>query len=459
MSKKLWGGVFKSGLEPDVESFSASISFDIRLAPYDIEGSIAHARMLAKSGVISEDEAGELVSHLEAIREEILSGACKFSDEDEDIHMFVEKLLGGRAGGLAGKLHSGRSRNDQVALDIRLYLRDMTDKILALLGEFQRALVETAEQNLDVVMPGFTHLQHAQAVLFSHHLMAYYNMSARDAGRLLDCRARFDCLPLGSGALAGSSLPLDMEYTAKLLGFSSVSSNSMDSVADRDFIIEFIAGCSILMMHLSRLCEEIILWMSPEFGFISIDESVLTGSSMMPQKKNPDVAELIRGKTGRVYGSLVSMLTLMKGLPLAYNRDLQEDKEPLFDACDTVMQCLGVLPLFIRSIKPERERMRSAAMEGFMPATDLAEYLVGRGVPFRSAHEKSGGLVRYCLENGKKLEELSDEEFAGFGFDATVRGFLNPEDSVKRKKTAGSTAPSEVKKLILKAKEELDARV
>ncbi len=457
MSEKLWGGVFNKKLKPDVESFSASISFDIRLAPYDIAGSIAHAMMLSKVGIISEEECAQMKKHLESIGEDILGGRVDFTDSDEDIHLLIEKLLGQRAGALAGKLHSGRSRNDQVALDIRLFLKEKISRILELISCFQGAVVEVAEKNIDVVMPGFTHLQHAQPVLFSHHMMAYYSMAERDACRFRDCLSRVDSFPLGSGALAGSSIALDREYAAGLLGFSSVSDNSMDAVSDRDFVIEFLSCCCILMMHLSRFSEEIILWLSSEFGFISIDETVLTGSSMMPQKKNPDVAELVRGKTGRVYGALVSMLTVMKGLPLAYNRDMQEDKIPLFDACDTVEKCLNIFPVFILSIKPRIQEMYRACSEGFMPATDLAEYLVGKSVPFRDAHKKAGELVRFCVENDKRLEDLKDDELLSFGFEPCVREFFPPEKSLERKKTSGSTAPSSVKHLISKAKEKLNA--
>jgi argininosuccinate lyase len=457
MNKKLWGGAFRKGLEPGVESFSSSISFDIRLAPYDIAGSIAHAKMLASAGIISEDDGALLVKHLESVLDDISKGKVEFTDSDEDIHLFVEKLLGERAGDAAGKLHSGRSRNDQVALDIRLFLKDRIDRILELNRSYRKALLEISERNIDVVMPGFTHMQHAQPVLFPHHMLAYFEMAARDAERLADCRGRVDSMPLGSGALAGSSLPLDREYAAKLLGFSKVSRNSMDAVSDRDFIIEFLSCCSILMMHLSRLSEEIILWLSPEFNFITIDESVLTGSSMMPQKKNPDVAELIRGKTGRVYGSLTAMLTIMKGLPLAYNRDMQEDKIPLFDACDTVESCLAILPVFLKSVKLNRKRLLSAAGEGFTQATDLAEYLVEKGAPFRKAHKAAGRLIGFCISNGRVLNDLTDGELSEFGFSAEVRKLFSPEACVISKKTSGGTSASEVRKMILGAKENLDA--
>lgn len=457
MNKKLWGGVFKDSVKPDVESFSSSISFDIRLAPYDIAGSIAHARMLARVGIISEAESSEIVNCLESILDDILSGKEKFTEADEDVHLLVERLLGERAGELAGKLHSGRSRNDQVALDIRLFLKDRIENILKLIRAFQKALVDLSEENIDAVMPGFTHLQHAQPVLFSHHMMAYCVMAERDFARFGDCFSRVDSLPLGAGALAGSSLPLDREYAAELLGFSSVCPNSMDAVSDRDFVIEFLSCSSILMMHLSRLSEEIVLWLSPEFNFITVDESVLTGSSMMPQKKNPDVAELVRGKTGRVYGSLLSVLTVMKGLPLTYNRDMQEDKAPLFDACDTVEKCLGILPLFLSSIRLNRERLSRAAGEGYMEATDLAEHLVRKGIPFRKAHKAAGELVRFSAESGRKLDELTDEELSGFGFEASVRELFSPENSVRAKKTLGGTSAGEVKKLIREAKEKINA--
>ncbi len=457
MKKKLWGAVFGADTNPDVERFTSSIFFDRRLAPYDIEGSIAHAMMLSKCGIISAKEKDALVKGLREIGEEIKTGKIRFSEKDEDIHLGIEKRLRKKAGRTADKLHTARSRNDQVALDLRLYLRDETTETVRQIRSLQKTIVALAEKNIDAVMPGFTHLQHAQPVLFSHHLMSYYFMMERDAERMEDCLKRIDRMPLGAGALAGSSLPVDRRHVAKLLGFSSLALHSIDAVSDRDFAIEFLAAASIIMMHLSRLSEEIIIWMSQEFDFIRVDESMLTGSSMMPQKKNPDVVELVRGKTGRVYGALVNMLTVMKGLPLAYNRDLQEDKFPLFDAVDTVKQCLKIMPVFIGCISVNAPRLNEAAGAGFIFATDLAEHLVRRGVPFREAHRKVGKLVKFCASGNVKIENLTAAKLASFGFGPEVKKLMTPENSVRGKRTRGGTSPGEVMNIIREAREKLNA--
>ncbi|MBN2427987.1 MAG: argininosuccinate lyase [Deltaproteobacteria bacterium] len=457
MTEKPWQGRFSQPTDKFVEEFTASIAFDQRLYNYDIQGSMAHARMLAKQGIISEEDAEQITSGLQDILEEIDNGSFEFSVALEDIHMNIEARLIERIGPVGGKLHTARSRNDQVALDIRLYLRD---EIRTLLGQLQRlgqALVEQAEAHLDVIMPGYTHLQTAQPILFAHHLLAYFEMFRRDRARLEDCLKRVDVLPLGAGALAGTTFPIDREFVARQLGFAEVSRNSLDSVSDRDFAIEFINACSVLMMHLSRFSEEIILWSSADFSFVELSDSFCTGSSIMPQKKNPDVPELIRGKTGRIYGNLINLLTLMKSLPLAYNKDMQEDKEPLFDTIDNVKGCLKIFADMIAGMKIRPERMRQAAARGFSTATDIADYLVRKGIPFRDAHEVVGKAVRYCIENAKDLPELSQEEYSSFSPDieGDIYDYVTLEASVDARSATGGTATSAVKKEIERARQEL----
>ncbi len=458
MAGKLWHGRFREATNQLVESFTASIRFDQRLYRYDIEGSMAHCRMLAQQGLLSAEEADTLLQGLSEILREIEHETFVFDDSQEDVHMAIEQRLMEKVGDVGGKLHTGRSRNDQVAVDIRLFLRDEikgTEEDLKLL---QSNLVALAKANLGVIMAGFTHLQHAQPVLFSHHLMAYYEMFRRDRQRLADCAERINISPLGSGALAGTSLPIDSNTTAELLDFPELSRNSIDAVSDRDFIIEFTAAAALIMMHLSRMCEELILWSSMEFGYVELSEAFCTGSSIMPQKKNPDVAELVRGKSGRVYGHLVSLLTMMKGLPLAYNRDLQEDKEPLFDTIDTVRQSLKILAKLWEHISVNKERMEEMAAAGYTLATDVAEYLVLKGVPFRLAHQTVGKMVRYCLEEGKELESLTPEEMRKFSkvIDENIYTVLDLKHSVDSRNSAGGTSLQQVRQAISSAEEELN---
>lgn len=450
MSKKPWSGRFSKPTDKIIEAFTESISFDSRLIEHDIRGSIAHAQMLGKCGIISEADAEKIVQGLQEILDDTLAGRVKFDPSAEDVHMNVEKLLFEKIGEPAGKLHTARSRNDQVCLDIRLFLKQATSETIGLLVKLQSVILDKAERYVEAIMPGFTHLQHAQPVTLGHHLMAWFQMLERDKGRMLDCLKRIDVSPLGSGALAGTTLPIDREFTAYELGLAEVSQNSMDSVADRDFISEFLAAAAILMVHLSRFAEEIVIWNTSEFGFIELDDSVTTGSSIMPQKKNPDVAELVRGKSARVIGSLVSLLTLQKGLPLAYNRDLQEDKEPLFDAVDTIQESLQAFALMLETAQFNKERMYSAAKEGFSTATDLAEHLVRRGVPFRTAHEQTGALVAWCIENNKELTDLTIDEIRRFAPEAgdEVLSLLTVESSVKARSVKGGPAPLEVKRQI-----------
>ncbi len=445
---KLWGGRFASQTARTVEAFTESISFDKRLWRYDIEGSIAHAKMLGRQGIIPEKDARSIIRGLKRIAEKITAGRFVFREELEDIHMNIESALIEDIGPAGGKLHTARSRNDQIALDLRLCLRDETEEVTGLIRGLMAGLLDLAEKRMGDAMPGYTHLQRAQPVLLSHHLLAYAEMLGRDIERFSEALKRTNTLPLGSCALAGTSLPIDRDYVARLLGFESVSKNSMDSVSDRDFIIEFLCDASVLMMHLSRLSEEIVLWSTTEFNFIELPDAFATGSSMMPQKKNPDVAELARGKTGRVYGNLMGMLTIMKALPLTYNRDLQEDKPLLFDTVDTVKAVLRVLSEMLPAIKFKTERLLAAATEGFSTATDIAEYLVKKGMPFREAHGVAGRLVLYAAGSGKTFEALGLDEFRSFSplFDASVFGLLTPERSVSSKKSLGGSAPRQVKK-------------
>jgi argininosuccinate lyase len=409
-------------------------------------GSIAHAKMLGKQRIIPHRDARKIVRGLEAIRREIDRGQFEFSPSDEDIHMNIERRLTEKIGSAGRKLHTARSRNDQVALDMRLFLRDEVNAIVESLRALQRQLARAAKKHLDVIMPGYTHLQRAQPVLLSHHLLAYYDMFDRDRERYTDCLERINVLPLGSGAIAGTTFPIDRAYVAKLLGFPRISKNSIDAVSDRDFLLEFLAASAILFVHLSRLADEYVLWSSQEFGFVELPDGYCTGSSMMPQKKNPDVPELIRGKTGRVFGHLHALLTIMKGLPLAYNRDLQEDKVPLFDTVDTVNASVKIMGEIVAGMKVRRERMLAAAQEGFMNATDLADYLVVRGMPFRSAHEIAGRIVHDCIAQGKRIEELSLTEFKRFSrkIESDIYDYLSAASMVGRRRALGGTARSNV---------------
>jgi argininosuccinate lyase len=456
MSEKPWAGRFTQPTDKFVEEFTASIDFDRRLYRCDIKGSIAHARMLAKQGIIREEESRQIVAGLEEILGDIEQGVFPFSIALEDIHMNIEACLIERIGPVGGKLHTARSRNDQVALDIRLYLRDEIRAILDYLDRLQEALLCQAEWNLVVIMPGYTHLQIAQPILFSHHMLAYYEMFRRDAGRLADGLKRLNFLPLGAGALAGTTFPIDREFVAKELGFDGVTRNSLDSVSDRDFAIEFCGACAILMMHLSRLSEEIVLWSSADFDFVELTDAFCTGSSIMPQKKNPDVPELVRGKTGRVYGNLVGLLALMKSLPLAYNKDMQEDKELLFDSIDTVKGSLKIFADLIAEMKVKADNMRTAAARGFSTATDMADYLVRKGIPFREAHEIVGKAVRYCIEHGKDIPDLNMEEFRGFSvvIEADIYGYVTLEASVNARGATGGTACQAVEREIARARQE-----
>ena len=455
---KLWDGRFSEKTDEAVEAFTASIDVDKRLYAYDIEGSIAHCKMLSRATIITEGEAELLISGLLKIKNDIAKGNFVFDQSLEDIHMHIETGLVREVGKTAQKLHTARSRNDQVALDVRLYLRDEVSTLNKGLVMLRRALVGIARENLDTVMPGYTHLQRAQPVLLAHHLMAYHEMFSRDADRLRDCLKRINVMPLGSAALAGTTYPIDREYTAALLGFDAIAANSIDAVSDRDFIIEFLAAASIAMVHLSRLSEELVLWSSSEFGFVELPDAYATGSSIMPQKKNPDVAELVRGKTGRVFGALTAVLTLMKSLPLAYNRDMQEDKQPLFDGVDTLKACIAIYAKLLPKLKIRKENMRQAATRGFLNATDLADYLVGRGMPFREAHGCVGRAVGFAYSLNKELDELPLEELKAFSplIEADVFSRLSPEQVVNRRRSFGGIARQNVLSAIEAAEKRLD---
>ncbi len=457
MGDKLWGGRFRMKTDLLVNRFNSSIGFDKRLYAQDIDGSIAHCRMLGRCGIISENESAHIIEALGEIKTKMDRRELVPEDDYEDIHSFVEKILLEYAGPAGEKLHTGRSRNDQVALDVRLYVRDAVRRISGLIRESMKAVVLLAEKHTDTIMPGYTHLQRAQPVVLAHHLMAYYEMLKRDGERFQESLSRINILPLGSAALAGSTFKLDRDMVARELGFEGISANSMDAVSDRDFVLEYLFDASLLMMHLSRMSEEIILWNSQEFRFVSISDSFCTGSSIMPQKKNPDVPELIRGKTGRVYGHLMGLLTVMKGLPLAYNKDLQEDKEALFDTVDTVEICLEVMKALLGELTFDIQRLRDSSRQGFLTATDLAEYLVGKGVAFRKAHEITGKLVLYASDRGKELHELSIEEMKGFSrqIGEDIYAWLTPDGSVSRRTLKGGTAPDTVREGIAKAKKEL----
>ena len=447
---KLWSGRFRKETDALVNDFNSSIPFDQRLYREDIEGSMAHASMLGEQGIISCADAENICTGLRGILADVEAGTIEFSADNEDIHMNVETILTARIGEAGKRLHTARSRNDQVALDFRLYLRRQIDEIVEQLLHFQKVLLQQARQHTETVMPGYTHLQRAQPITFAHHLLAYAHMLCRDVTRLEDCRARMNECPLGSGALAGTTYPIDRFATAGELGFDRPMGNSLDGVSDRDYALEFLAACSILMMYLSRLAEETILWCSWEFKFIDLDDAYSTGSSIMPQKKNPDVAELVRGKTGRVYGSLMSLLTAMKSLPLAYNKDMQEDKEPVFDAIDTVKLCIPVFAGMIETMTVHPENMRRAAGRGFINATDCADYLTKKGMPFRDAYTAVGNLVYYCQEQGKTLEELTLEELQRTSplFETDVYEALNLENCAMSRASFGGPAKAEAERQI-----------
>ncbi|MDF1593346.1 MAG: argininosuccinate lyase [Desulfobacterales bacterium] len=458
MSQKPWDGRFSEKTDRVVEAFTSSIDVDKRLYAYDVEGSIAHCKMLAKAAIITEAESAELVEGLREVLKEIERGVFHFDDSLEDIHMHIEARLAQNIGRVAQKLHTARSRNDQVALDVRMYLRDETTAVIKLLFQLSKEIVSLAKSHLEMVMPGYTHLQRAQPVLLSHHLMAYHEMFSRDVERFQDCYKRINVMPLGSAALAGTTYPIDREYTAKLLDFPAVSANSMDTVSDRDFILEFLSCASICMVHFSRISEELVLWSSSEFGFVEIPDAFATGSSIMPQKKNPDVPELVRGKAGRIFGDLMAMLTVMKGLPLAYNRDMQEDKASLFDALDTLKACIQVYIRMLPRLRFKKETMLRATRTGYLNATDLADYLVGQGMSFRQAHDTVGKAVAYALSTGKELHDLSLEELKKFSslIKKDIYQVLATERMIDRRTSAGGTATAAVKKAISKAEKHLN---
>jgi argininosuccinate lyase len=455
-----WGGRFSEPTDAFVARFTASVDFDRRLYKQDIQGSIAHARMLEKVGVLTEKERDDIIRGLGEIRIEIERGEFEWSVELEDVHMNIEAALTKKIGITGKKLHTGRSRNDQVATDIRLYMRDEIDLVLSEISRLQHGLLELAEREADTIMPGFTHLQTAQPVTFGHHLMAWFEMLSRDYERFADCRKRVNVMPLGAAALAGTTYPIDRAYTAELLQFDTPAGNSLDAVSDRDFAIEFCAAASVLLMHMTRMSEELVLWTSAQFNFINLPDRFCTGSSIMPQKKNPDVPELVRGKSGRVYGHLMSLLTLMKSQPLAYNKDNQEDKEPLFDAVDTVKGCLRAFADMVPAIEARKDDMREAARRGFSTATDLADYLVRKGVPFRDAHEIVGQSVAYGIKSGKDLSEMTLEELQQFSDTIAddVFDVLTLEGSVAARNHIGGTAPDQVRAAVDRGRELLASR-
>jgi len=458
-TEKPWGGRFDSAMDDLMESFSASVHFDYKLWPYDIAGSIAHARMLGRQGLITQEEADLIIKGLEEIRAEIEAGEFKWNPKLEDVHMNIERALSEKIGEAGEKLHTARSRNDQVALDTRLYLKDALKHIQAGLRELRLALVKSADSNRELVMPGYTHLQRAQPVLLAHHLLAYNEMLKRDQARLADLYPRVDVMVLGAAALAGTGLPIDMEFTARELGFAKITANSLDAVSDRDYLVEFLSSAAIIMAHLSRLSEDIVLWATSEFGFVQLPDELSTGSSIMPQKKNPDLPELIRGKTGRIYGHLTALLTIMKGLPLSYNRDLQEDKEPLFDTVETLSQVLGIMSRFVSRLKFNGEKMRRAADDPFVTATDLADHLVRQGVPFRQAHAQVGRLVRHLERKNLGIGDIGEAELAEFcpRIKPGVKRELTLEASVSARVSPGGTSPARVASELEKALKELES--
>ncbi len=457
---KLWGGRFQKSTDKKVDDFNSSIRFDKRMYKQDIKGSIAHARMLGRQGIIPQEDADKIIAELKNILSDIDAGKIEFEIDAEDIHMNIEKILTDRIGDAGKRLHTGRSRNDQVALDIRMYLMDETKIVEEMLVHALNVFVDLAAEHTETIMPGYTHLQKAQPITFAHHLMAYFEMFKRDLSRLKDCRRRMNVMPLGSGALAGTTYPLDRESVAAELGFDGVTMNSLDGVSDRDFVIELASCLSIIMMHMSRFSEELILWSSHEFSFVEMDDAFSTGSSIMPQKKNPDVAELIRGKTGRVYGHLMGLLTTMKGIPLAYNKDMQEDKEPIFDALDTVKLCLPVFCDMISTMTVKKDNMLRGAKGGFTNATDAADYLVKKGLPFREAHAVIGRMVFYAIEHNKSLDELTMDEFKKFSdiIESDIYDAISMETCVNDRKITGGPAKETVEKAIKNAREFLENR-
>ena len=458
MSKKLWGGRFKESINDLVDRFNESLSFDRRLYAQDIQGSIAHSRMLGKQGIISDKDASSIIDGLTEAKRE-MDRKNHLDSDLEDVHSLIEKVLVAKVGAAGEKMHTARSRNDQVALDMRMYVRDAVTRVINLIKEMQLVLIDLAEKNIDLIMPGYTHLQPAQPVLVSHHLMAYYEMLKRDKQRFYEELKRVNVLPLGSAALAGTTFDLDRKMVADELGFDSISNNSMDAVSDRDFVIEYIFSSSVLMMHLSRLSEEMILWSTQEFGIINLPDAFCTGSSIMPQKKNPDILELIRGKTGRVYGHLISLLTVMKGLPLTYNKDMQEDKESLFDTVDTVEDCLSVITLLLKEVSFNGDTMKQACEKGYLMATDLADYMVVNGSTFRQAHDAVGKIVLYAIDNKKELHELKLEEMKQFSkhIKKDVFKWLEPASAIKRRNLLGGTGSRAVRECIIQAKTETNS--
>lgn len=456
--KKPWAGRFKKTTHKVAESFSASIDFDKRLYREDIQGSIAHADMLAETGIIQKKEAQKIIKGLKSIQKEIESGKFPFREEYEDIHLNIEKRLIEKIGDVGGKIHTARSRNDQVALDMRLYLRSEINEILDLLKAIAESLVDLAENNIDAVLPLYTHLQRGQPILLSHHILALYEMFKRDMGRYMDCLERVNVMPLGAGAGAGTTFPIDREHVARTLNFPKITQNSIDTVSDRDFIMEFIFVSATLMNHLSRISEELVLWSSKEFDFTDLGDEFTTGSSIMPQKRNPDMAELIRGKTGRVYGSLVTILTVMKGLPFSYNRDMQEDKEPMFDTADTVKSSLVLLLAMLGNIEFKHENMKKALDEGFITATDVADYLTRKGVPFRQSHEITGKIVSYAEEKGRELINLHISEYRMFSnnFGEDLYDYITLDGSIESRSSYGGTAKENVLDMIGKARREVE---
>lgn len=459
MSEKAWSGRFHEPVSELVKQYTASITFDKRLAQCDIQGSLAHAQMLHQSGVLSAEDLAAIKTGMQEILAEIAAGKIDWSVDLEDVHMNVEHLLTQKVGDAGKRLHTGRSRNDQVATDIRLWLRDEIDSIVLLIKDLQSALVDLADKNAEVVMPGFTHMQVAQPVSFGHHMLAYVEMLGRDSERMLDCRHRVNRMPLGAAALAGTTFPIQREITAQLLGFEKICQNSLDAVSDRDFAIEFTAAASILMVHLSRLSEELIYWMSPRFGFIDIADRFCTGSSIMPQKKNPDVPELVRGKSARVVGHLMGLITLMKSQPLAYNKDNQEDKEPLFDTVDTLTDTLRIYAEMMRGVSVKPENMRAAVLQGFATATDLADYLVKKGLPFRDSHEVVARAVRLAEEQQRELSELPLDILQSFSglIEEDVYQVLSPEGSLHARNHIGGTAPAQIRAQVARWRQYLQA--
>ena len=457
LGKKAWGGRFKKQVSKIAEEFSESVSFDKRLYDEDIRGSISHVKMLSKQKIIPAKDAEKIIKGLNSIKKEIESGKFPFREELEDIHLNIERRLIEKIGKVGGKIHTARSRNDQVLVDIRLYLKTETEEILKLINKLSAQFVKLADKNIDIQLPLYTHMQRGQPVLLAHHMLAYFEMFERDAERFKDCLKRINVNPLGCGAGAGTSFPIDRDHTAKSLGFDAVSKNSIDTVSDRDFIAEFIFCCSTLMMHFSRLSEELVLWSSKEFDFADLGDEFTTGSSIMPQKRNPDMAELTRGKVARVYGSLNSIMTLLKGLPLSYNRDLQEDKEPLFDAIDTVKSCLELNTEMLKKIRFNKDAMETALRGGFITATDIADYLTRKGLPFRDAHEVSGKIVSYAENKGKELEDLEFKEIKKFSklIEVDIFEYISVQGSIESRSSYGGTATDNVRKMISQAKRKL----